>query len=44
VIAKEKGVQLLLPSDVVVADKFDPNANTKIVDIKCACCRACRCA
>ncbi len=29
-------MQLLLPSDVVVADKFDPNANTQIVDIRCA--------
>ncbi|WIA42154.1 hypothetical protein OEZ86_009421 [Tetradesmus obliquus] len=31
VMAKEKGVQLLLPTDVVVADKFDPNANTQTV-------------
>jgi 3-phosphoglycerate kinase len=23
--------QLLLPTDVVIADKFDPEANTKIV-------------
>ncbi|NTV47680.1 MAG: phosphoglycerate kinase, partial [Chlorobiales bacterium] len=28
--AKEKGVKLLLPTDVVVADKFDAAANTKI--------------
>ena len=31
--AAEKGVQLLLPSDVVLADDFSPNANSKIVDI-----------
>jgi phosphoglycerate kinase len=31
VMAKEKGVKLLLPTDVVIADKFDPNANTQIV-------------
>jgi phosphoglycerate kinase len=30
-IAKEKGVKLLLPTDVVIADKFDPNANTQTV-------------
>lgn len=30
-MAKAKGVQLLLPTDVVVADKFDPNANTQTV-------------
>ncbi|KAH9620702.1 hypothetical protein KSS87_010134 [Heliosperma pusillum] len=29
--AKAKGVDLLLPSDVVIADKFAPDANTKIV-------------
>lgn len=29
--AREKGVQLLLPVDVVAADKFDANANTKVV-------------
>ncbi len=29
--AKEKGVQLLLPTDVVVADKFSADANTQIV-------------
>ncbi|KAI3701583.1 hypothetical protein L6452_26768 [Arctium lappa] len=28
---KEKGVSLLLPTDVVVADKFAPDANSKIV-------------
>lgn len=31
--AKEKGVNLLIPVDVVVADKFDANAETKIVDV-----------
>ncbi len=31
--AKEKGVQLLLPTDVVVADSFSPDANSRIVDI-----------
>lgn len=30
--AKEKGVKLLLPIDVNVADKFEENANSKIVD------------
>eukprot|EP00262_Sarcandra_glabra_P017475 TRINITY_DN59_c0_g1_i3.p1 TRINITY_DN59_c0_g1~~TRINITY_DN59_c0_g1_i3.p1 ORF type:complete len:402 (-),score=110.73 TRINITY_DN59_c0_g1_i3:230-1435(-) len=29
--AKSKGVSLLLPADVVVADKFAPDANSKIV-------------
>uniref|UniRef100_A0A7S0RH22 Phosphoglycerate kinase n=1 Tax=Chlamydomonas leiostraca TaxID=1034604 RepID=A0A7S0RH22_9CHLO len=32
-MAKKKGVQLLLPTDVVVADKFDANANSKTVSI-----------
>ncbi|MCY7336791.1 MAG: phosphoglycerate kinase [Chamaesiphon sp.] len=31
--AKEKGVELLLPTDVVVADSFSPDANSQIVDI-----------
>ncbi|MFM9328989.1 phosphoglycerate kinase [Paenibacillus mesotrionivorans] len=31
--AKEKGINLLIPIDVVVADKFDANAETKIVDV-----------
>ncbi len=31
--AKEKGVQLILPTDVVVADNFAPDANSQIVDI-----------
>ncbi len=30
--AKEKGVKLLLPIDINVADKFEENANSKIVD------------
>lgn len=30
-MAKQKGVKFLLPTDVVIADKFDPEANTKIV-------------
>lgn len=34
VVAKEKGVQLLLPTDVIVADKFDPEANTQTVDVR----------
>eukprot|EP01018_Ginkgo_biloba_P029791 Gb_32467 [translate_table: standard] len=29
--AKEKGVSLLLPTDLVVADKFAPDANSKII-------------
>ena len=29
--AKAKGVQITLPVDFVIADKFDPNANTKVV-------------
>jgi len=32
-IAKEKGVDLLLPSDVVLADKFDKDAESKTVSI-----------
>lgn len=31
--AKEKGVNFLLPVDVVVADKFDAAANTQTVDV-----------
>lgn len=31
--AKEQGVNLVLPVDVVVADKFANDANTKVVDI-----------
>ena len=29
--AKEAGVEFLLPTDIVVADKFDANANSKVV-------------
>lgn len=29
--AKAKGVSLLLPSDVVIADKFAPDANSKVL-------------
>lgn len=29
--AKDKGVQFILPTDVIAADKFDENANTKVV-------------
>lgn len=32
--AKEKGVELLLPTDVVVADKFDKEANSQTVSIE----------
>jgi phosphoglycerate kinase len=32
--AKAKGVQLLLPQDSIIADKFAPEANTQIVDSK----------
>jgi 3-phosphoglycerate kinase len=32
--AQKLGVEFVLPVDVVVADKFAPDANTKIVDIK----------
>ena len=32
--AKAKGVQLLLPTDVVLADKFAPDANTQIKPIE----------
>lgn len=32
--AKERGVQLLLPTDVVVADKFAPDANSQIVSVE----------
>jgi phosphoglycerate kinase len=31
--AKEKGVNLLLPVDVVVADQFGADANTEVVDV-----------
>jgi phosphoglycerate kinase len=32
--AKEKGVKLLLPTDVVLADKFAPDANTQTVSVE----------
>jgi len=32
--AKEKGVAMLLPTDVVVADKFDAEANTQTVSVE----------
>lgn len=32
--AKERGVTFLLPTDVVVADKFDPNADTQTVSVE----------
>jgi phosphoglycerate kinase len=32
--AKAKGVKITLPVDFVIADKFDPNANTKVVSDK----------
>lgn len=31
--AEEKGVKLLLPSDVVLAEKFDNNANTAVAKV-----------
>ena len=31
--AEEKGVKLLLPTDVVLADKFDNNANTAVAKV-----------
>ena len=31
--AKEKNIDVLLPVDIVVADAFDNNANTKVVDV-----------
>jgi phosphoglycerate kinase len=33
VIAKEKGVELILPSDVVIADKFASDAETQVVPV-----------
>ena len=32
--AKEKGVELLLPTDVVLADSFSPEANTQTVSVE----------
>jgi len=31
--AKDKGVEFLLPSDVVLADKFSPDANSKVSNV-----------
>ncbi|KAL4437111.1 hypothetical protein ABPG75_004250 [Micractinium tetrahymenae] len=31
--AKAKGVEFVLPTDVIVADKFAPDANTQVVDV-----------
>lgn len=31
--AKDKGVQIHLPVDVIAADAFDNNANTKVIDV-----------
>ncbi len=39
-MAKEKGVELLLPVDVNVADKFDANAESKV----CPCTNLLRCS
>jgi phosphoglycerate kinase len=33
-VAQEKGVELILPVDVIVADKFAPDANTQVVNVK----------
>lgn len=33
-IASKKGVKIILPSDVVVADKFDADANTQVVSVE----------
>ena len=35
--AKSKGVSLLLPTDVVVAEKFDANAESKVCSLKYVC-------
>jgi len=32
-IAKEKGVELILPSDVILADAFSAEANTQVADV-----------
>jgi phosphoglycerate kinase len=38
--AKAKGVSLLLPTDVVIADKFAPDANSKVCFLSSPC-KAC---
>lgn len=37
--AAEKGVQLLLPTDVVIADKFAPDAESKVDSRRAVPCR-----
>ena len=32
--AKKMGVQIILPTDVVLADKFDANANTQVAKVE----------
>ena len=32
-LVQAKGVEFVLPSDVVVADKFAPDANTQTVEV-----------
>ena len=32
--AKEKGVEFILPVDVIVADNFAPDANSQVVDVE----------
>jgi len=32
--AKEKGIELILPTDVIVADAFSPDANTQVVSVE----------
>jgi 3-phosphoglycerate kinase len=33
-LAKEKGISLILPTDVVVADKFAADANTQVRSVQ----------
>ena len=39
--AKEKGVSLLLPTDVVIADKFAPDANSQVCFYFLSPCKIC---
>ena len=39
--AKEKGVSLLLPTDVVIADKFAPDANSQVCFYLLPPCKVC---
>ena len=32
--AKKKGVEFILPTDVIIADKFDANAESKVVPVE----------